>query len=90
MHLNDSALLRQQAYIDGEWVDAADGSRFEVNNPADGSVLASVPAAVAKLKVCLGLSGELEQGPLINEDAVLKVEALPDDALEKGARPPRS
>ena len=53
-------------------------------------MLASVPAAVAKLKVCLGLSGELEQGPLINEDAVLKVEALPDDALEKGARPPRS
>ena len=44
MHLNDSALLRQQAYIDGEWVDAADGSRFEVNNPADGSVLANVPA----------------------------------------------
>ena len=44
MRLNDSALLRQQAYIDGEWVDAADGSRFEVSNPADGSVLASVPA----------------------------------------------
>ena len=44
MHLNDSALLRQQAYIDGEWVDAADGSRFEVSNPADGSVLANVPA----------------------------------------------
>ena len=44
MRLNDSALLRQQAYIDGEWVDAADGSRFEVNNPADGSVLANVPA----------------------------------------------
>ena len=44
MHLNDSALLRQQAYIDGEWVDAADGSRFDVSNPADGSVLANVPA----------------------------------------------
>ena len=44
MRLNDSALLRQQAYIDGEWVDAADGSRFEVSNPADGSELASVPA----------------------------------------------
>ena len=44
MSLNDSALLRQQAYIDGEWVGAADGGRFEVSNPADGSVLASVPA----------------------------------------------
>ncbi len=43
MHLKDSALLRQQAFIDGMWTDAADGGRFEVNNPADGSVLASVP-----------------------------------------------
>ena len=45
-----------------------------------------MPAAVAKLKVGPGLSGELEQGPLINEDAVLKVEALLNDALEKGAQ----
>jgi succinate-semialdehyde dehydrogenase/glutarate-semialdehyde dehydrogenase len=43
MQLGDSRLLRQQAYIDGAWADAADGSRFEVRNPADGSVLASVP-----------------------------------------------
>src|SRR5690606_5817393 len=43
MQLGDSRLLRQQAYIDGAWTDAADGSRFEVRNPADGSVLASVP-----------------------------------------------
>jgi succinate-semialdehyde dehydrogenase/glutarate-semialdehyde dehydrogenase len=43
MRLNDSALLRQQAYIDGSWSDAADGACFEVSNPADGSVLASVP-----------------------------------------------
>ncbi len=44
MRLKDSELLRQQAYIDGGWADAADGRRFEVTNPADGSVLASVPA----------------------------------------------
>ncbi len=44
MRLKDSELLRRQAYIDGEWVDAADGSRFDVSNPADGSVLANVPA----------------------------------------------
>jgi len=43
MRLNDSALLRTRAYIDGEWMDAADGRCFEVSNPADGSVLASVP-----------------------------------------------
>ena len=31
MRLNDSALLRQQAYIDGEWIVADDGSRFELS-----------------------------------------------------------
>ncbi|ENO84566.1 NADP-dependent succinate-semialdehyde dehydrogenase [Thauera linaloolentis] len=43
MHLKDSALLRTHAYIDGAWSEAADGARFDVTNPADGSVLASVP-----------------------------------------------
>ncbi|MCV2219236.1 NADP-dependent succinate-semialdehyde dehydrogenase [Thauera sp. Sel9] len=43
MQLTDSALLRTQAYIDGAWRDAADGTRFDVNNPADGRVVASVP-----------------------------------------------
>ncbi len=43
MQLTDSALLRTQAYIDGAWRDAADGARFDVNNPADGRVVASVP-----------------------------------------------
>lgn len=37
--LRDSALLRQQAYIDGSWVDGTDGS-FVVRNPADGSSIA--------------------------------------------------
>ncbi|MFT3757512.1 NADP-dependent succinate-semialdehyde dehydrogenase [Thauera sp.] len=43
MQLTDSALLRTQAYIDGAWRDAADGSRFEVRDPASGCALASVP-----------------------------------------------
>ena len=43
MKLTDSSLLRSQAYIDGQWVDADDGTTFPVSNPADGSVLASVP-----------------------------------------------
>ena len=43
MELTDSALLRTQAYIDGAWRDAADGSRFEVRDPASGCALASVP-----------------------------------------------
>jgi succinate-semialdehyde dehydrogenase/glutarate-semialdehyde dehydrogenase len=43
MQLKDEALLCQHAYIDGAWVTADDGGRFAVSNPADGSVLASVP-----------------------------------------------
>ena len=41
--LNNPGLFRSQAYINGAWVDADDGSTFEVNNPADGSVLTRVP-----------------------------------------------
>src|SRR5712691_9410305 len=32
-----------QNFIDGEWVDAADGTRFDVTNPATGEVIATVP-----------------------------------------------
>ena len=32
-----------QNYIDGEWVEAADGGRFDVTNPATGEVIASAP-----------------------------------------------
>lgn len=39
--LQDRALLRELAYIDGAWLNADE--RFPVNNPADGSTLANVP-----------------------------------------------
>jgi succinate-semialdehyde dehydrogenase / glutarate-semialdehyde dehydrogenase len=39
--LNDAALLRNQAYINGVWIDADAG--FDVTNPADGATLATVP-----------------------------------------------
>ena len=42
MKLKDPSLLRSQAYINGAWVDAADGRVFAVNNPADGSLIAKV------------------------------------------------
>ncbi len=41
--LKDPHLFRQQAYINGVWVDADTRSTFEVTNPADGSVLGHVP-----------------------------------------------
>ncbi|TCS37852.1 succinate semialdehyde dehydrogenase [Paucimonas lemoignei] len=43
MQLRDPSLFRQQAYIGGEWCDANTGATLAVTNPADGSVLGSVP-----------------------------------------------
>ena len=40
--LNDSTLLRTQAYIDGQWLDADDGRTLSVTNPATGEALAEV------------------------------------------------
>jgi len=41
MKLNDSALLREAAFINGKWVTAKD--TIAVNNPANGETLATVP-----------------------------------------------
>jgi hypothetical protein len=40
--LKDPSLLVEQAYIAGEWVNAADGKTFAVINPARGDVIANV------------------------------------------------
>ena len=41
--LKDPSLLCTQAYVSGEWINADDGSTFEVKNPARGYVIAAVP-----------------------------------------------
>ena len=41
--LQDPSLFRTQSYIDGEWVEADSEQRFDVDNPADGSIVGSVP-----------------------------------------------
>ena len=43
MILSDARLLRQQCYINGEWVNADSGAAFAVTNPATGEVLGQVP-----------------------------------------------
>lgn len=43
MKLTDPKLFRQQAYIDGAWVDADNRATIKVDNPADGSTLGTVP-----------------------------------------------
>ncbi|SPY07504.1 NADP-dependent succinate-semialdehyde dehydrogenase [Oligella urethralis] len=41
--LSRKDLFKQQAYIDGQWVDADSGETLEVTNPATGEVLGTVP-----------------------------------------------
>jgi hypothetical protein len=41
--LQDPDLFRRQAYIGGRWCDADNGATLEVNNPATGEVLGTVP-----------------------------------------------
>jgi len=43
MQLKDSQLFRQQAFIDGAWVDADNGQTIKVNNPATGEIIGTVP-----------------------------------------------
>ncbi len=42
MELQDPTLLRTQAYVGGEWIDADSGATFYVTDPATGDVVASV------------------------------------------------
>ena len=43
MQLKDSSLFRQQAYINGVWLDADGGQTIKVNNPATNEILGTVP-----------------------------------------------
>ncbi|MDF3175310.1 NADP-dependent succinate-semialdehyde dehydrogenase [Pseudomonas sp. ER28] len=43
MQLKDSQLFRQQAFINGEWLDADSGQTMNVTNPATGEVIGTVP-----------------------------------------------
>ena len=42
--LKDPSLFRQQCYINGKWVDADSGKTLDVNNPATGEILGTVPS----------------------------------------------
>jgi len=42
MQISDQALLRNRAYIDGQWVDADSGETLPVSNPANGKTIAEI------------------------------------------------
>ena len=61
-------------------------NRLLVQDGVYDAFAAKLAAAVAKLKVGDGLKGETQQGPLIDDKAVAKVEEHIADAVKKGAR----
>ena len=42
LKLTDAGLLRHQAYVDGEWIDADDGATLSVKNPANGEEIIAI------------------------------------------------
>jgi len=41
--LNDASLFRQACYVNGSWVQARSGGTIDVDNPATGAILGTVP-----------------------------------------------
>ncbi len=48
MQLKDTSLLKNQALIDGKWVDAGSGKSIPVTDPATGEQLATIPGLSAQ------------------------------------------
>jgi succinate-semialdehyde dehydrogenase/glutarate-semialdehyde dehydrogenase len=61
-------------------------NRFLVQDAVYADFADRLAAAVSRLRVGDGLKGDAQQGPLIDMDAVLKVEEHIADALAKGGR----
>ncbi|MFL9898310.1 NAD-dependent succinate-semialdehyde dehydrogenase [Paraburkholderia fungorum] len=61
-------------------------NRFYVQDGIYDAFTPALTQAVRKMRVGNALQGEVEQGPLINQAALKKVEAHVADALQKGAK----
>ncbi|TQV93267.1 succinate-semialdehyde dehydrogenase [Cordyceps javanica] len=42
-HLQDPSLLKSQCYVDGNWIEAASGVRFTVDNPSTSEIIGKCP-----------------------------------------------
>ncbi|MFT6298400.1 MAG: aldehyde dehydrogenase (NAD+), partial [Yoonia sp.] len=47
MEANMADIVNYQMLIDGAWVDASDGVRFDSVNPATGAIWSTIPEATA-------------------------------------------
>ncbi|MGI9504604.1 MAG: NAD-dependent succinate-semialdehyde dehydrogenase, partial [Geminicoccaceae bacterium] len=43
VNLKDGSLLREQCYINGQWLDADSGETIEVTDPSNGDVIGTIP-----------------------------------------------
>ena len=66
--LRDPSLLKYQAHASGTWIAAANGEVIEVTDPADGSMIGSVPALSA---------AEVERAIMFAADAMTSWKKLP-------------
>ena len=62
-------------------------NRILVQDGVYDAFAAKLAEAVKALKVGNGVEAGVTQGPLINEDAIAKVERLVSEAIAKGAKP---
>ena len=47
LELTDGELLRERCFVNGQWMDAADGATITVSDPATGMILGRVPSVTA-------------------------------------------
>ena len=48
IQLKDPLLFREQCFVNGEWINAASGKETEVDNPANGEIIGTIPALGAE------------------------------------------
>ena len=64
--LKDPTLLRQQAYIDGRWVDADNGATMRVVNPGTGALVGTAP----DMGAAFSFSDRMWAHPIAQENVV--------------------
>lgn len=63
MHIKDSELFRQQAYLQGRWQDADDGQTRRILNPLDDAPLGTVPLlGRAEVRRAIETAAQAQQG----------------------------
>ena len=77
MQITDKVLLKTQAFINGEWVDADNGETLAVTNPANGEVIAEVAKCGAAetrraIEAAEAAMGDWRQRPAKERAALLR------------------